>query len=104
MREIEVKARYFLWSLTRINKPHLGDIVIYNGSEYCLIQGVSDPRWDLLEMSTSNRINGVNKKHFKLKKFFKGRFERILSSYDFQMKNWFRIDINKKIFSKISYK
>lgn len=106
MRSLIVKLKYVMWSLSRINKPHLGDLVIVKntGKKFILIQGVASPYWDL-HNHIDGRINRIHSSEFKLINPIRGRIDRFINSYKFQMGNWFRIDTcNKPLFSRISYK
>lgn len=107
MRKLVVKLMYVLWALKRINRPHLGDVVVNSGKTYTLIQGVQSPYWDMIQHTHIGniRINNVHKSTFKLKHPIKGRIERIKQSYEFQMRNWFSIDTyHKPLFKRISYR
>lgn len=107
MRALIVKIQYVLWALFRINKPHIGDIVKLKstGEVFWLVQGVSNPYWDL-HNQRMGRVKQVHKSRFKLLHPIKGRIERFNQSYRFQKQNWYSIDVwlNKKMFSRISYK
>lgn len=110
LRRIEVKLNYAIWALKRINKPHLGDVVMYKNEKCSLIQGVSDPYWNLLPLNKENLAKSkrdiykhIHVSEFKLEKSFRRYWWAFKTSYKFKMGYWFRIDTwNRKLFSPIS--
>lgn len=107
-RKFEVKIRYAIYALKQINRPHLGDIVVYEGKEHALIQGMNSPMWDLMCLDKENlkrpkrKIEkNVHEANFKLQPLYKRFVYSFMFSYKFQMNSWYLIDINKK--GKISY-
>lgn len=110
MRKIELYVRYFVWAIKRIGLPHLGDTVIYNGVECSLIQGVNNPKWNLLPLTEENLAKSkrdvyrnIHINEFKLKHDFKSLVGRFKSDIKFQKDNWMHIDLNKKLFTRNSY-
>lgn len=110
MRKILVKINYILWAFNKVKQPHLGDIVKYRGEECSLIQGVSNPYWDLLPMtkenlekSKRNIYKHIHVSEFQIDKSMKRNWWAFKSSYKFKMQNWFLIDTyNKNVFDSIS--
>lgn len=107
-RSIIVKLQYVYIALRNINKPHLGDFVMYKGVECSLIQGVNNPYWDLLPMTDENLKKSkrdiyrhVHKKDFKLEPFWKRFALSFLYTYNFYMVNWYDIDIRNS--GRIAY-
>jgi hypothetical protein len=107
IRPFEVKIRYVLWSLSRINKPKIGEVVYYDGQIGMLIQGVKNPYWDIY-FSDENDCNNFTIKHIHVKDFkmrplwkrFKFSFQ---TSYDFQIGYWYSIDVYKPVGCGVSY-
>lgn len=110
MRKIIVKINYAIWALKRVNKPHIGDFVLYKGVKCSLIQGVANPYWDLMPLTTENLekpkrdvFNQVHVSEFELEKTIKRKLWAFKSSYRFKMQNWFSIDTyGKSIFAPVS--
>ena len=105
LRKLIVIIQYIFWALSRVNKPHLGDVVQIkdSGKIGFLIQGANNPYWDIL--IGSDIINDVHKDKFKLLSPLRGRFHRLKQSYEFQKRNWFLIDNNKRnLLDRISYR
>lgn len=105
MRKILVKIMYIVYALKKMNDFHVGDVVKIkeSGKIGMLIQGVSNPYWDIDIIEF--RVNKVHKDKFKLSNPIKGRLQRIKQSYNFQMRNWCLIDTgNKPLFKRISYR
>jgi hypothetical protein len=103
MRKLIVKIAYVIYALKSINRLHIGDIVFYQGKECMLIQGVADPRWDLLPLDKENMdkslrtvFKNIHKSEFKTAKNAKVYWERFKSNYQFKMGNWFLIDTYQK--------
>ena len=101
IRKIIVKIIYLIQAIRRINRYHLGDLVIHAHEEYILTQGVSNPYWNL---SGKIRLTRVHKDRFYLKNPILGRFERVKKYYKFKMDCWYSIDTSfkKSLFSPIS--
>jgi hypothetical protein len=111
MRKLIVKIQYAIWAFQKINRPHIGDIVYFKGLQCTLIQGVSNPYWDLLPMTEENLakekrqiIKFIHRSDFELQKTFKRNLWAFKSSYKFQMQNWFLIDSSKPLFSRMAYR
>lgn len=103
LRKLVVLIQYGLFALKRINRPHIGDIVIYKGKSAMLIQGAMDPYWSL--MQDNERVDKVHVSEFKLMFPINGRVERFRESLKFQMGYWYLIDTNKSnLFNHISYR
>lgn len=118
IRALVVRLMYVMYALKNINKPHLGDVVTYKGLQCMLIQGVQNPFWDLWyegtpiairdvdqvlgDDETKERLNHIHKDDFKLQPLWKRFKFSFLSSYEFQMSNWYSIDVQKS--GKISYR
>ena len=109
MRKIRVRVMYIIYSIKNINKLKLGDSVMYKNERCSVIQGVSNPYWDLLPMSKENldkpkrdihkRVHQDNFIMQPLRNRFRFSF---LSTYNFLMSNWYYIDVRKK--GSMSYK
>jgi hypothetical protein len=102
-RSISVKLQYARVALRKINMPHLGDLVVYNGVKCTLIQGTQKPRWDLLPMTEENLakskreiLKSIHEDDFKMQPFFKRAKFAFTSTYNFYMQSWYSIDINQK--------
>jgi hypothetical protein len=95
-----IKLKYAYRALKAINRPHLGDVVIYKNVPCFLIQGVRAPYWDLLPLSemdkqnSRTRWNGVHEDLFQLEPLHKRFKQSFMFTYDFYMKNWYQIEIN----------
>jgi hypothetical protein len=95
-RKIEVRILYLIFSFKRINKPHIGDLVIFNGFECHLVQGASDPYWSLVSLSKEGtRFDMIHRNKFRLSYKPKDLFYRLKYDYDFLMSYWYKIDINR---------
>lgn len=110
MRKLIVKINYAIWAFKRMNRPHLGDVVIYKGERCFLIQGVANPYWDLLPLSEENLAKPkrdiyrhVHISEFKMDNSIKRKVWAFKESYKFKMQNWFSIDTwHKSIFAPVS--
>ena len=110
MRKIIVKIKYAIWAFKKINKPHIGDVVVYESQKCFLIQGVSNPYWNLIPISNENLnkpkrdiFRRVHIGEFCLNKSFKRKMWAFKQSYKFRIDNWLLIDTyDKSIFSPIS--
>lgn len=110
MRKIELYIRYAFWALKRIRQPHLGDTVVYNGVECSLIQGVNNPKWNLLPLTKENLAKpkreiyeNVHVNDFNMKHDLKSLLGRFKSDMNFQKSNWMNIDLRGKLFTRHSY-
>jgi len=110
LRNLEVKINYALWAWKRMKQPHLGDVVTYRGEECSLIQGVSNPYWDLLPMTKENLdkpkreiYKRIHSSEFQLDKSFKRNWWAFKSSYQFKMQSWFLNDTYRKKFGDKIY-
>lgn len=90
-------------ALRSINRPHLGDVVIYDDVECSLIQGVASPYWDMIPMIKENfeldrRVifKRIHENDFKLQPLWKRFKFSFMFTYNFYMSNWYRIDIDKE--------
>ncbi len=108
IRKINVKLQYIIKALKDINNSHLGDIVLYNNTKCCLIQGVQNPYWDLLPLIKENLsktkreiYKHIHKDDFKLQPLYKRFNFSFMFTYNFLMKNWYNIDIKQT--GNISY-
>lgn len=102
IRSMSVKLQYALVALRKINMPHIGDLVDYNGEQCTLIQGVAKPRWDLLPMDKVNLdrpkrkiYNHVCESQFVMKPLYKRFGFSFMSTYKFYMDYWYSIDMCK---------
>lgn len=109
LRELRVKTSYIIWALKRMMQPQIGDVVKYKEEECFLIQGVSNPYWDLMPTSKENfdrseRIiyKYIHISEFKIDKSVKRKLWSFKIGYRFKMQNWFLIDTwNKKLLDPI---
>lgn len=76
-------------SLRWIRSLNLGDIVIHEGREWMLVQGVRRPYWDLAR--PCSRKDGVHEKDFKKVKSISNYWRSFRSGYKFYMTNWLSI-------------
>jgi hypothetical protein len=96
-----VRLKYIYRALKEINSPHLGDVVTYKNTPCFLIQGVRAPYWDLMPLSEMDkrnhrtRWNDVHEQHFKLDPIYKRFWFSFRFTYDFYMRSWYSIDINR---------
>mgnify|MGYP000692882618 FL=1 len=105
IRGLEVKLRYVFWALSKIFKISLGDIVIYNGVECIIVNGVNNPYWHIKPLDGENaKMNSVHQENFKPVLNLKVLLSRFLSKYQFQKRSWYSIDKTKPLFSRIAYK
>jgi hypothetical protein len=110
MRKLVVKILYVIYAFKKINKPHIGDTVMYIGFPCMLIQGVANPYWDLMPLTDANMkkekrevFRYIHVSDFKLENTLKRKYWAFHQSYKFKMQNWFMIDTwNKSLFSPIS--
>lgn len=109
-RKLEVRIRYAIWALGKINSLHLGEIVEYNGVKCSVINGVSAPRWKLLPLTDENLARDkreiwdyVHQDEMIISKSFKSKLFRYRQSYSFQMCSWYSIDYRTPMFSRISF-
>ena len=93
---------YAKTALMKINEPKLGDTVKYKGLECSLIQGVSNPYWDLLPLAIENLnkskrdiYRNVHLSEFELQPLRKRFKFSFMSTYGFLMRSWYDIDIRK---------
>ena len=100
MKKLRIKLIYVIRALRAINRPHLGDKVIYDGIECILIQGVASPYWDMIPLTKENlslnrrvRFNRIHEKDFKLEPIWKRFGFSFRHTYRFYMRNWFDIDL-----------
>lgn len=99
-RKIYIRLQYIKISLQEINKPKLGDIVIYKNIKCSLIQGVSNPYWDLLPLTKKNLdkpnreiYEMVHLKKIKLRPIYKRFIFSFFSTYRFLMVYWYDVDV-----------
>jgi len=94
-----IKLKYAWFAIRQINRPHLGDIVIYKKTECFLIQGVMSPYWDLLPINEMVKQNQrtiwkhVHESDFKLEPIWKRFKKSFLFTYNFYMGYWYTIDL-----------
>lgn len=111
IRTIELKFRYANWALSKIDELHLTDKVRYDGIYCTIISGASKPFWKLwpvhnkgLNKSKKKELERVHEKHFEPILNLETYLNRFQMDYDFQINNWFKIDVNRPIGTRISYK
>ena len=96
---IYVRLVYAYRAIIKINRPKLGDLVTYNSKEYFLIQGVLDPWWDMVEAGKTGKefiLKQVMIRRVKLQPLWKRGWWSFMHTYQFYMKNWYRIDVGNK--------
>lgn len=97
---------YFFWAIKESLKPCISYSVKYKGLEYYVKSSLSGyGYWDLINTKT-RKIDYYRVSQSELKpiiKRFKIWFSVFKNSYKFQKSSWYRIDINKNLFSRISY-
>jgi hypothetical protein len=91
-----VRFVYACRALKQIRKPHLGDIVYYQGRRCELLQGVSAPYWDLWYEKGKLRLNGIHESIFKLQPLWRRFFFSFRFTYRFFMNYWYTIDVQNK--------
>ena len=103
IKSILVKARYVRVSLKEMRKPHLGDVVTYQGERCSLIQGRNAPRWNLLPMTKENLDRSkrevyreIHERDFKLDPLYKRGWWAFGTMYRFLMSNWYHIDCRNR--------
>lgn len=92
---IYVRLIYAYRALKQINRPHLGDIVYYQGERYTLFQGVRAPYWDMVRTEDIYRItaSSIHESKFKLQPLWRRFFFSFRFTYRFYMGYWFDIDV-----------
>ncbi len=102
LKKLAVRLSYLSWALERNPEPHLGDVVMYDGIRCSLIQGVSDPHWDLLpltpeNMESSKRVvfRHVHRDDFLLSQSLRRNLWALRSDYRFKMDYWYSIDVRR---------
>jgi len=112
MRPLEVKARYVLWSLKRINRPKIGEMVYHEGNIGILIQGINAPYWDIYFSDGCDydgynyndfTIKHIHEKDFRMKPLWQRFKYSFKTSYDFQINYWYSIDVRQPVGYVISY-
>lgn len=105
MRKIELKLRYFYWSLKRSLEPNLFYDVKYKGINYHLkedlnkIQSIS-----LINTKTKEKdYYHINRKDVSIIFDLHSFFNSFMFYYRFQIKNWYSIDVYNKLFTKNIY-
>ena len=89
-------------SLSRMRGLNLGDLVIHDGREWVLVQGVARPRWDLRLALTFGLDLGelakplisknlVHESEFKKVRSIGNYWHSFRSAYKFYMTNWYDI-------------
>jgi len=109
LRKINVTIQYILFSLEQVNKPKIGDVVLYNGVECRLVTRVSGNCWDLSPQTKENLVRSqriihklVDVDDFHMQSLIKRFFFSFLFTYKFLMSNWYLIDISKN--GEMSYR
>jgi len=93
LKEDDVRKLYW-WlfiirlSLRWIPRFNIGDMVIYKGQEWMLIQGVCDPEWDLIQ--NGKRIHFVHQSEFRKVRTIKNYWRSFNSGYHFYMGYWYK--------------
>lgn len=106
IRKIEVTFRQIVWACKQSFKPTTYDSVNYYGNKYYIKSSlVGEDVWDLYrfceKLPTHRRIKG---NEFKLVHSV-GRFIYVFkSNYKFQKMNWYSIDCQNSIGTRLSYK
>lgn len=106
MKGIIIRLKYAIIALRLINRPHLGDIVFYNGERCGLIQGVRSPYWDLMPLSEENMARDkreiykdVHETSFSLRPIYRRFLFSFRFTYQFMMTNWYKIELQNGPFS-----
>lgn len=104
------KARVYLriyWLCFKwIFKLNLGDVVVYRGVRYQLIQGVCAPLWDLVlfdedrPTSSEGREEYVHEREFKKEISLRNVWHDVTSCYRFFKGYWFQIWVNEIRYGK----
>ena len=76
-------------SLSRMRGLNLGDLVVHEGREWMLVQGVSRPRWDLAKPCCHK--NGVHESEFRKVRSIGNYWRSFRGAYRFYMMNWYGI-------------
>ncbi len=82
---------FIVWlSLKWVLRINLGDIVIYQGNDHIVNNGVCKPQYDLIDLTLRKSIR-VHKDNFTKKKTFNNYIHGFKSGYFFYMTSWFNI-------------
>jgi hypothetical protein len=122
LRSISVKIQYLLWAISRIRKPHVGDIVKYQGHWCVLIRGsiclattlpkqkqvrnagieCRSTSWELLpctkrnlKKNTPRKIKFVHVSHFIMRPLIFRFIPVICQDFRYQMQNWYGTDMKR---------
>ena len=81
---------YIVWlSVRKCFDLNLGDLVVHEGREWMLVQGVARPRWDLAKPCC--RKNGVHESEFRKVKRIDNYWRSFRGAYKFYMTSWYSI-------------
>lgn len=97
MKKLYWKIFIIFLSTKWLFKFNIGDIVIHQGKEYCLTQGVRNPYWNLSAIKNEEYLKDIHKINFRKKKSFKNYIGSFKSGYNFYMTNWFDIWVSNGI-------
>ena len=90
MRQIYYWIKIIFLSLKWIPNINLGDIVLYEGKRWCVMQGVMAPTWEIQVVDSFER-KSVHESLFKKEATVKNYFGSFKSAYQFYMTSWYRI-------------
>lgn len=91
-----VRLIYVKRALKQIRRPHLGDIVFYQGKTCQLLQGACSPYWDLWHEEERTRINSVHEGQFQMQPLYHRFWFSFRFTYRFYMRSWHTIDVMYK--------
>jgi len=81
-------------SFKKVFKLNLGDVVWFNGKRWTLVQGASDPYWDLQRGNSRVR---VHRRELKKVKSVKNYLRSFRFNYRFYMTSWFELWVRNGI-------
>ena len=97
VKDMSLKVGYILGALRSMNHLHLMDIVICNGKRYFLTQGVSDPHWNLSEVTSNGRLEHIHRDNFKKEISFHNFKNAIKFPYEFYIDHWHDIYLRRYV-------
>jgi len=92
MKKFLAYIKIFFYGVENLFSINLGDIVIYQGKEYFVNNGVSAPAYDLLP--EQGEVILVHKSNFKKKRCWYNFTHAFKFAYNFYITNWLDIWMN----------
>lgn len=97
MKKVYWRLFIVMLSIKLMFRFNLGDIVIYQGEEYYLTQGVRNPYWNLSKVKGEEYLKDIHKNNFTKKKSIENYLSSFQMAYRFYMTSWFNIWVSKGI-------